>query len=58
MEKYEMPILREDRIRDYCKEYKRKPWKSFEDAYDMKFNIFQKIYLFCFAYLIKNKIIW
>lgn len=57
MEKYEMPILRENRIIEYYKEYKCKPWKSFEDAYGMKFNIFQKIYLFCFAYLIRKKII-
>ena len=58
MEKYAMSILREDRMIEYYKEYKRKPWKSFENAYGMKFNIFQKIYLFCFAYLIRKKIIW
>jgi len=53
-----MSILREDRMIEYCREYKRKPWKSFEDAYGMKFSIFQKIFLFCYAYLIRKKIIW
>ena len=57
MEKYAMPILREDKITEYYKAYNRKPWKSFEDAYGIEFNIFQKVYLFCLNYLIRKKII-
>jgi hypothetical protein len=52
-----MPVLSENRIIKYYNEYKRKPWKFFEGAYGMRFNIFQKIYLFCYAYLIRKKII-
>jgi hypothetical protein len=52
-----MPILREDKITEYYKAYNRKPWKSFEDAYGIEFNIFQKVYLFCLNYLIRKKII-
>ena len=53
-----MSTLRENRIIEYYKKYKRKPWKSFEEAYGMKFSIFQKIYLFCYTYLIRKRIIW
>jgi len=52
-----MSILREDRMIEYCREYRRKPWKSFEDAYRMKFNIFQKLYLFCLFYLVRKNIV-
>lgn len=52
MEKYEMSILRKSRLIEYYKECGRKPWKPFEDAYGMKFGIFQKAYLFCLNYLI------
>jgi hypothetical protein len=48
----------ENKIIKYYKEYKRSPWRFFENFYGVKFDIFQKIYLFCYSYLPKKKIIW